>query len=74
MKRGREYSFNQDLDMMTLVATRGGDFHMARLAERLRCPRCGSRHIRVVWIFPDSMFRQRAVGMFRTGCERKSLI
>lgn len=53
MKRGRECQFRQDLDLMTLVCTRGRDFPVARLAERLRCPRCGSRKLRVVWSFPD---------------------
>jgi len=33
--------------MATLICTRGRAFPLARLAERLRCPRCGSRHVAV---------------------------
>src|SRR5215217_2986916 len=43
MKSVRECLFRCELDMETLAATRGRDFPLARLAERLRCPRCGSR-------------------------------
>lgn len=53
MKRGRECNYRLNLAMDTLIATRGRDFPMARLAERLRCPRCGSRRVRVVWNFPS---------------------
>jgi hypothetical protein len=52
MKRGRECVYRGKLDMETLVCTRGRDFPIARLAQRLRCPRCGSREVRVVWDFP----------------------
>lgn len=52
MQRGRECNKRVALDMETLVCTRGRDFPIARLAERLRCPRCGSRDLRVVWNFP----------------------
>lgn len=52
MKRGRECNYRQDLDLMTLIATRGGSFPIALLSQRLKCPRCGSRLIRVVWSFP----------------------
>lgn len=64
MKRGRECNYRSDLDMETLVCTRGRDFPMARLAQRLRCPRCGSRDVRVVWKFPPttSAVVARAVG------------
>jgi hypothetical protein len=33
---------------VTLVCTRGRAFPLARLAERLRCPRCGNRHMAVL--------------------------
>lgn len=64
MKRGRECHFRKDLDMETLVCTRGRDFPIARLSQRLRCPRCGSREVRVVWKFPPflSADAARAVG------------
>lgn len=60
MKRGPECIYKKNLDLETLIATRGRDFPIARLAERLRCPRCGSREIRVVWRFPDA--RRKATG------------
>ena len=50
LKHKRACGFRQDLDMMTLVCTRGRDFPLARIAERLRCPRCGCREISVMFI------------------------
>lgn len=55
MKKHAECIFRCDLDMMTLVATRGRAFPMARLAERLRCPRCGSLRVRVMWRIPSNV-------------------
>lgn len=52
MKRGRECNYRQDLDLRTLIATRGGAFPVSMLAQRLKCPACGSRVLRVVWSFP----------------------
>jgi hypothetical protein len=52
-----EWSYN--LDMMTLVATRGRDFPVADLAKRLRCPRCGCREIRVIYVMPGDRIPQR---------------
>ena len=59
-QRGRECQFRADLDLLTLLCTRGRAFPMARLAERLRCPRCGSRVVRVAWTFPSQDNRQAA--------------
>jgi hypothetical protein len=53
LKSIRECTYRLDLDMETLIATRGRDFPMARLAERLRCPRCGSRQVRVMFSYPS---------------------
>lgn len=53
MKRRRACTFSAKLDMMSLVATRGRAFPMARLRERLRCPRCGGTRIRVFYEFPS---------------------
>jgi hypothetical protein len=50
LKTVRACTWSHNLDMVTLVATRGRDFPLARLAERLRCPRCGSRRVAVVFI------------------------
>ncbi len=45
LKSIRECVWSYELDLMTLVATRGRDFPLAMLATRLRCPRCGSRKV-----------------------------
>lgn len=59
LKTVRECTWRYDLDMVTLVATRGRDFPLARIAERLRCPRCGSRRVAVMFLPgklpPDAM-------------------
>ena len=41
------------VDVDTLVWTRGRDFPLSRLDSRLKCPRCGSRKI-VVMFEPPS--------------------
>jgi DNA-directed RNA polymerase subunit RPC12/RpoP len=43
----RECSYRRELDMETLVWTRGRAFPLSRLESRLRCPRCGSRYVLV---------------------------
>jgi hypothetical protein len=45
----RECNYRRDLDMETLVWTRGRDFRLSRLESRLRCPRCGSRNVVVLY-------------------------
>ena len=54
LKHRRECGYQAELDMETLVCTRGRDFPLARLAERLRCPRCGRRRVAVVFDPPPS--------------------
>ena len=49
LKHKRECGFRAELHMETLVATRGRDFPLARIAERLRCPRCGCRRVAVMF-------------------------
>jgi hypothetical protein len=49
LKRARACDFRLKLDIETLVCTRGRDFPLGRLAERLRCPRCGCREISVMF-------------------------
>jgi hypothetical protein len=50
--------YQEELNMHTLVWTRGRNFPLARLESRLMCPRCGSR--RVVLIFQPPAGSQRA--------------
>ncbi len=40
--------------------TRGRDFPLSLLAERLRCPRCGSRRVAVIYDPPAGIGRIRA--------------
>ena len=49
MKTVRECVHNAELDLSTLLWTRGRDMPLTALAERLKCPRCGSRHLRVIF-------------------------
>jgi len=44
-----ECNYRCDLDMETLVWTRGRGFPLSRLESRLRCPRCGSRNVVVLY-------------------------
>jgi hypothetical protein len=41
--------FRKELDMETLVWTRGRGFPLSHLESRLRCPRCGSRYVVVLY-------------------------
>ncbi|GAA5666004.1 hypothetical protein Brsp07_04513 [Brucella sp. NBRC 14130] len=59
-QRGRECNYSKVLDMETLLCTRGRGFPLARLKERLRCPRCGSREVRIFWDFPTEAHSGRA--------------
>jgi len=43
----------KELDMETLVWTRGRGFPLSRLETRLRCPRCGSREVVVLYQPPS---------------------
>ena len=58
MKSIRECHYRRELDLETLVYTRGRDFPLALLASRLKCPRCGSRKVSV--LFDPPMGTQRA--------------
>ena len=60
MKRVRECVYGAELDLQTLVWTRGRDFPLARLESRLKCPRCGSRQVRLAFSVPPSSQRQTA--------------
>ncbi len=42
--------YTYSLDLETLVCTRGRAFPLSRLAERLKCPRCGDTRVRVLFI------------------------
>lgn len=57
MKTIRECQFTADLDVMTLVCTRGRDMPVTFLQERMRCPRCGSRKVRLMLVMPSNSGR-----------------
>jgi hypothetical protein len=52
LKSVRRCFYSAELDMATLVWTRGRDFPLHMLASRLRCPRCGSRQVSVLFVPP----------------------
>jgi len=60
MKRVRECVYEAELQLQTLVWTRGRDFPLARLESRLKCPRCGSRRVRLAFSVPPTTQQMRA--------------
>jgi hypothetical protein len=54
LKHKRRCGYRKYLDLETLVCTRGRDFPLARVAERLRCPRCGCREVSVMFSPPKT--------------------
>jgi hypothetical protein len=55
----RECNYRRELDMETLVWTRGRAFPLSRLESRLRCPRCGSRYMVVLYEPPSRAATRR---------------
>ena len=60
MKRVRECVYGGELDLQTLIWTRGRDFPIGMLESRLKCPRCGSRRVRVAFAVPSNPVATRA--------------
>lgn len=60
MKRVRECIYGGELDLQTLIWTRGRDFPIGMLESRLKCPRCGSRRVRVAFAVPSTPIAARA--------------
>lgn len=50
--RRERCGFEAKLDIVTLVCTRGRRFPLARLASRLRCPRCGDLNVKILFDVP----------------------
>lgn len=44
--------YEASLCLLTLVATRGRDFPIARIADRIRCPNCGDLGVLVAFDVP----------------------
>lgn len=58
-RSSRECTYRRELDLETLVCTRGRTFPLTRLESRLRCPRCGNRRMAVMFESPKSAARVR---------------
>ena len=61
MKSIRECVYRYPLDLETLVWTRGAAFPISLLSERLKCPRCGSRRVALLFDLPGQPAAQRAL-------------
>jgi hypothetical protein len=55
----RDCVYRAELDVSTLLWTRGRDFPLARLETRLKCPRCGSRRVALMFSVPPQTQRAR---------------
>jgi hypothetical protein len=53
MKSRRECVYRRELDLETLVWTRGPNFPLSSLDGRLMCPRCRSRRVAVLFQPPS---------------------
>ena len=53
MKSKRECHYTRELDLETLVWTRGPNFPLSSLDGRLMCPRCKSRRVSVLFQPPS---------------------
>ena len=49
MKTKRECTYTRELDLETLIWTRGPNFPLSSLDGRLMCPRCRSRRVAVLF-------------------------
>ena len=54
MKSRRECVYRRELDLETLVWTRGPNFPLFSLDGRLMCPRCRSRRVAVMFQPPSA--------------------
>jgi hypothetical protein len=59
MMRVRECIYGGELDLPTFFWTRGRDFPVGMVSAQLKCPRCGSRAVRVAFIVPPTSARTR---------------
>lgn len=51
-----------ELDVKTLIWTRGERFPREKLDTRLRCPRCGQMSVQVMWTVPNQPKKDAASG------------
>ena len=60
LKSIRECKYRRELDLETLICTRGAAFPLSNLESRLKCPQCGSRRVTVVFEPPSNGARVMA--------------
>jgi hypothetical protein len=60
MKSIRECKASIRLDLDTLIWTRGAAFPVSMLEGRLKCPRCGSRRVVLLFDLPGNPIAKRA--------------
>ncbi len=60
MKSIRECHESRELDLATLVWTRGDSFPIDLLASRMKCPRCNSRKVALLFNVPGIPNRSAA--------------
>jgi hypothetical protein len=56
----RECVYSAELDLRTLVFTRGLAFPLSALPSRLKSPACGSRQVRLIYSAPSNSMQARA--------------
>ncbi len=59
-KSSRRCLYARELDMETLLLTRGPNFPLHLLPSRLLCPRCGQRDLSVIYYVPAGRQRDTA--------------
>jgi DNA-directed RNA polymerase subunit RPC12/RpoP len=60
MRSIRSCIYQYDLDLKTLIWTRGAAYPLSNLASRLKCPSCGSRRVALVFHMPREPQSRRA--------------
>ncbi len=67
MKSIRPCSLSYDLDLRTLIWTRGVPFPLSEFGAGLNCPRCGSRRVALIFHAPGEPQTGRAANSCQTG-------
>jgi hypothetical protein len=62
LKSIRECANRYELDVYSLLWTRGRDFPVGLLSERMRCPKCGSRRVAIGITMPGNAGAAKAAG------------
>jgi hypothetical protein len=60
IKSTRNCVYRYELDLHTLIWTRGATFPISMLESRLKCPCCGSRRVVLIFIPPANVDAVRA--------------